>query len=214
MNGYPLRIPAIKAIWTGSRVTMQNSIAAAERSDNDLAKDAAGGRVSAFRVLVERYQKRAYLYARSMVHNSDDAYDLSQEAFVRVYRHLKKFDPAYPFRVWLFHILSNLCKNHLRQRKTRDAVVIGAGEQEIEAVSPTDNPDIVFHKSETQAQVWEAIGQLPDKFREIIILSHFQDMPYDQIAKVLDIPRGSVMSRLYYARLKLREILEKKGVSL
>ncbi len=62
--------------------------------------------------------------------------------------------------------------------------------------------------------MWEGIAELPEKFREIIILCHFQDMSYEQIAKVLDIPRGSVMSRLYYARQKLRKILENKGVAL
>jgi RNA polymerase sigma-70 factor (ECF subfamily) len=75
-------------------------------------------------------------------------------------------------------------------------------------------PDVLFEKNELQKAVWSGINDLPEKFREIIILNHFQDMSYDQIAGVLDIPRGSVMSRLYYARLKLREILEKRGIEL
>lgn len=215
MNGYPLKIPAIRTAWAGMNIGKMNSaIAAVEKSDNDLVKEASKGRTSAFKELVERYQKRAYLFARGMVHNTDDAYDLSQEAFVRVYKHLKRFDYAYPFRVWLFHILANLCKNHLRQRKTRDNVVTDTGEEMPEGVSQTGNPDIVFDRTETQSQVWEGIGKLPEKFREIIILSHFQEMSYDQMAQVLEIPRGSVMSRLYYARLKLREILEEMGVEL
>ena len=73
---------------------------------------------------------------------------------------------------------------------------------------------MLFEKSETQKAVWSCINELPDKFREIIILSHFQDMSYDQIAKILDIPRGSVMSRLYYARLKLRKKKKKRGILL
>lgn len=149
-----------------------------------------------------------------MVRNSDDAYDLSQEAFVRVYKHLKRFDPKYPFKIWLFHILSNLCKNHLRQKKTRDNVMTSSDEAAESAVSNTAEPDRLFSQTEVQAQVWTAIDKLPEKFREIIILSHFQEMSYDQMAEVLEIPRGSVMSRLYYARLKLREILEEMGVEL
>jgi RNA polymerase sigma-70 factor, ECF subfamily len=215
MNGYPLKIPAIKSVWAGMNIRKMNPVEAViEKSDNDLIKEASNGRSSAFKELVERYQKQAYLFARGMVHNTDDAYDLSQEAFVRVYKHLKRFDYAYPFRVWLFHILANLCKNHLRQRKTRDNVVTDTGEEMPEGVSETGNPDIIFNQSETQARVWQGIGRLPEKFREIIILSHFQDMSYDQMAQVLEIPRGSVMSRLYYARLKLREILEEMGVEL
>ena len=215
MNGYPLKISAFRNPWAGAdNSKMITAVNAVEKSDNDLVKEASSGRSLAFKELVERYQKRAYLFARGMVHNTDDAYDLSQEAFVRVYKHLKRFDYAYPFRVWLFHILSNLCKNHIRQRKTRENVVADTGDEMPEGISQTGNPDIMFNRSETQTQVWEAIGKLPEKFREIIILSHFQEMSYDQMAQVLEIPRGSVMSRLYYARLKLREILEEMGVEL
>ena len=85
---------------------------------------------------------------------------------------------------------------------------------EAKAVSVSDRPDIAYQRSETQQRVWEAIEELPEKFREIIVLSHFEEMSYEQITEVLDIPRGSVMSRLYYARRKLREILDKRGVSL
>jgi RNA polymerase sigma-70 factor (ECF subfamily) len=187
---------------------------AVEACDNDLAKDAAGGKVAAFKELVERYQKRAYLFARGMVHNSDDAYDLSQEAFVRVYKHLKNFNPTYPFKVWLFHILSNLCKNHLRQKKLHDKVVIPTDSDYEPDIPIDDNPDTLYGHSEIQEQVWKAINSLPHKFREIIILCHFQEMSYEEVSQVLEIPRGSVMSRLYYARLKLREIIEQMGLEL
>ena len=212
MDGYPLGILKPRTIW--SAVEMPGKAAISEICDNDLARDAARGKINSFRELVERYQRKAYLYARGMVHNSDDAYDLSQEAFVRVYRHIKKYDPAYPFAVWLFHILSNLCKNHLRQRKIRDKVVVASDSETEPEGHDTVNPDTLYSRSEVKSQVWKAIGRLPDKFREIIILNHFQDMSYDQMAQILEIPRGSVMSRLYYARLKLREILEQMGVEL
>ncbi len=209
MNGYPLKIAGMSIQeMTGS------SAAEIEVSDNALIRQVIGGRIKSFRRLVQRYQKQAYLFARGMVGNADDAYDLSQEAFVRVYKHLNRFDSSYPFKVWFFHILSNLCKNHLRQRKNRQAVTTSTEMTETVAAPITQRPDIVFQKTEIQQKVWEGIAELPEKFREIIILCHFQDMPYEQIAKVLDIPRGSVMSRLYYARQKLREILEKKGVAL
>ncbi len=210
MNGYPLELS--RPIWTrmGSTAKIEKS----RRSDNELVLQAARGRISSFKELVERYQAQAYSYARVMVRNSDDAYDLSQEAFIRVYRNLRKFNPAYPFKVWLFHILSNLCKNHLRQKRTRDNVMSSSDEAPDGAIPETGQPDRVYGRSEVQAQVWKAIDALPEKFREIIILSHFQEMPYDQMAEVLEIPRGSVMSRLYYARLKLREILEEMGVEL
>ncbi len=209
MNGYPLKI-------AGMSIQEMTGLSAPEMevSDNALIRQVLGGRIKSFRRLVQRYQKQAYLFARGMVGNADDAYDLSQEAFVRVYKHLNRFDSSYPFKVWFFHILSNLCKNHLRQRKNRQAVTTSTEMTETVAAPITQRPDIVFQKTEIQQKVWEGIAELPEKFREIIILCHFQDMPYEQMAKVLDIPRGSVMSRLYYARQKLREILEKKGVAL
>jgi RNA polymerase sigma-70 factor (ECF subfamily) len=209
MNGYPLKIAGMSVQeMTGSPA------AEMEVSDNTLIRQVLSGRIKPFRKLVQRYQKQAYLYARSMVGNADDAYDLSQEAFVRVYRHLNRFDSSYPFKVWFFHILSNLCKNHLRQRKNRQAVTTSTDMMETVAAPKSQRPDIVFQKIELQQKVWEGIAELSEKFREIIVLCHFQDMSYEQLAKVLDIPRGSVMSRLYYARQKLREILENKGVAL
>jgi RNA polymerase sigma-70 factor, ECF subfamily len=183
MDGYPMGITKPMAVWPAIKIKIRMKTEVSEMCDNDLALAAAKGKVSSFKELVDRYQKRAYLYARGMVHNSDDAYDLSQEAFVRVYKHIKKFNPSYPFRVWLFHILSNLCKNHLRQRKIRDKVVIPSDSDEEPEAHIIDDPDSLFRRSEVQAQVWTAIGDLPEKFREIIILSHFQDMSYDQIAQ-------------------------------
>jgi len=216
MNGYPLRIYGATAFWRveGIRENMEATLPENELGDNELVAQVLKGDLPFFKELVDRYQKRAYLFARGMVHNSDDAYDLSQEAFVRAYKNLKKFDKAYPFKVWLFHILSNLCKNHLRQKRTRTRVMVDSEESAHLAVSATDSPDAAYQKSQTQAIVRKGIARLPEKFREIIILSHFQDMSYEQMAQVLDIPRGSVMSRLYYARLKLREILQEMGVEL
>lgn len=209
MNGYPVKIAE-----TGICGTMANTATELEISDNALIDQTLKGRIRSFRELVFRYQKKAFLYARAMVGSSDDAYDLSQEAFIRVYKHLGRFNPAYPFKVWFFHILSNLCKNHLRQRKTRGRVTVAGNMMETLAAPSSRRPDIVFEKSELQGQLWNSIAELPEKFREIIILCHFHEMSYEQISKVLEIPRGSVMSRLYYARQKLREILQDKGITL
>ena len=209
MNGYPLKIPGI---------TIRSGMAAAEidadTGDNSLVLQTLQGKVQSFRILVERYQKGAYLFACGMIGNQDDAYDLSQEAFIRAYKNLNRFNPVYQFKTWFFQILSNLCKNHLRQKANRSNVFSSSEAVDLTAAPKSARPDILFEKSETQKAVWSGINELPDKFREIIILSHFQEMSYDQIAKVLDIPKGSVMSRLYYARLKLREILEIRGIQL
>lgn len=209
MNGYPLKIAGISI-----RNIMPDTLAEKDLSDNALVLQTLDGRVKSFKVLVERHQRGAFLFANSMVGNNDDALDLSQEAFIRAFKNLNRFNPIYQFKTWFFQILSNLCKNHLRQRKSRENVVTSSEMTEIAAAPAKARPDVIFEQTETQKAVWDGIYDLPEKFKEIIVLNHFQDMSYDQIAGVLEIPRGSVMSRLYYARLKLREILEKRGIEL
>ncbi|UCE66275.1 MAG: RNA polymerase sigma factor [Candidatus Zixiibacteriota bacterium] len=209
MNGYPIKIPGITVRGKMTAAEIEGDI-----SDNSLVLQILQGKVKSFKILVERYQKGAYLFAVGMIGNHDDAYDLSQEAFIRAYKNLNRFNPVYQFRTWFFRILSNLCKNHLRQQANRGSVLTSSEMIYAAAAPRHQRPDVLFEKSEIQREVWNCVNELPDKFREIIILNHFQDMFYEQVAKVLDIPRGSVMSRLYYARLKLREILEKRGIKL
>jgi RNA polymerase sigma-70 factor (ECF subfamily) len=209
MNGYPLKISGL----SGSQ-KMQISAKETEPDDNTLVDQALRGKIDSFKCLVEKYKKPAFFFARAMVGNSEDAYDLSQEAFIRVHRHLKRFDPTYTFKSWFFHILSNLCKNHLRQRKNRGVQTGSAELIENMAAPATGRPDMAYQRAEIEQKIREAIDELPEKFREIIVLSHFDEMSYEQIAGVLDIPRGSVMSRLYYARRKLREILNRRGADL
>ncbi len=208
MNEYPLRMAGITAGRMGLRA------GEIESDDNALVFQTIRGQISSFRELVDRYRNQAFFFARAMVGNPDDAYDLSQEAFIRVHRHLRKFNPEYSFKTWFFHILSNLCKNHLRHRKIKNSHTASLESFEGLIMSGEDQPDIAFQRNKVQQEVWQAIGELPEKFKEIIILNHFEEMSYEEISRALEIPRGSVMSRLYYARLKLREILEKRGVSL
>ncbi len=120
----------------------------------------------------------------------------------------RRFDPARPFWPWFYAVLANLCKNCLRDREVRVRHAEEIRTREEGRRTELDNPEAILHETETQKRVWDGIQMLPFKFREIIILRHFQDMCYEDIAQQLGIPEGSVMSRLFYARKKLREILE------
>jgi RNA polymerase sigma-70 factor (ECF subfamily) len=165
------------------------------------------GDPGAFRILVERYKKKAYYVALKLVGDSNDAFDLSQEAFVRVYNARRRYDNSRPFYAWFYAILRNLAKNHLKRRTVRSeyaALVRNAGDAELDTRCA---PDERVREEETRAAVWSAIEQLSYEHREVIILRHFEDMAYEDIARLLGIPLGSVMSRLYYARKKLRELL-------
>ncbi|MBD3382560.1 MAG: sigma-70 family RNA polymerase sigma factor [candidate division Zixibacteria bacterium] len=179
-----------------------------EVSDEKLLMMVKAGDKDAFRHLVERYKKKAYYLALKLVGDPADAMDISQEAFIRVYNARKRYDQDRSFFSWFYTIIANLCKNHLKKlrvradykRSTQDEARAGSGERAL-------SPDLLVEADETREQVWEAIEKLSFEHREIIVLRHFEDMSYEEIAESLGIPVGSVMSRLYYARKKMKEEL-------
>ena len=166
------------------------------------------GSRKAFEVLVNMYMKDAYFIALGFVGNREDAQDLSQEAFVRAYRNIKQVKPDRKFFPWFYQILKNLCISHLRKRKYRRASSLdGENCPEVEDTGDCFSPEAVAHRNETKDRVWQAIAKLDEKHREVIILRHFQHMSYEQIAAALFCNKGTVTSRLYYARKKLEELL-------
>jgi len=174
------------------------------------------GSSGAFEVFVNRYMKDAYFIALGLVGNREDAMDLSQEAFIRAYRNIKHLKPDRRFFPWFYQILKNLCISHLRKRRYRQTSSLD-GENCPEVAATTDyfSPEVVAGRNELKDKVWQAIGKLDDKHREVIILRHFQNMSYEQIAEALYCNKGTVTSRLYYARKKLEELLSTvKGGSI
>jgi RNA polymerase sigma-70 factor (ECF subfamily) len=177
--------------------------------DSALLAQVQQGDMMAFEALVERHRDRAVGVALKLVGDPDEAADISQEAFIRVYRAVKRFDTQKEFFSWFYVILSNLARNRLKKRKVR-RVYAQEQQADTEAIhfrQTRNAPDLLIETDETKRQVWRAIEQLPYNFREIIVLRHFEDLSYEEIARLLNIPLGSVMSRLYYARLKLKQIL-------
>lgn len=168
------------------------------------------GSKEAFEAVVRRYMKDAYFIALGLVGNREDALDLSQEAFIHTYRNIKRFNPDRKFFPWFYQILRNLCFNHLKKaRDERRRFAERFGDQEIERdAGDLFTPDVVAERNETKDRVWKAIGRLDDKHREVIILRHFRSLSYEQIAQNLFCGKGTVMSRLYYARKRLKEILD------
>ena len=166
------------------------------------------GSKEAFELFVNKYMKQAYFIALGLVGNREDALDLSQEAFVRAYRNINHVKPGCGFFPWFYQILKNLCVSHLRRRRYRQASSLDSDDcPEVAAVADHFSPEVVASKGEIQERVWQAIGKLDDKHREVIILRHFQDMSYEQMAQALFCNIGTVTSRLYYARKRLKELL-------
>ncbi|MDZ7288962.1 MAG: sigma-70 family RNA polymerase sigma factor [candidate division KSB1 bacterium] len=189
-----------------------NSTSRPERENDDwLISRCQSGDLQAFGVLVEKYKQRAYYTALGLVGSHEDALDLSQEAFVRAYRSLGKFQPSRgSFFTWYYKILRNRCFNFLRDRvrQPRSFSVIGESKPQLLEI-PDENcdPTVIAERNEIKDAVWRAISSLNEHEREIIILRDFQGLSYKEIAETLDCPIGTVMSRLFNARRQLREKL-------
>jgi RNA polymerase sigma-70 factor (ECF subfamily) len=178
----------------------------AEVSERDLVLRTRDGEAAAFGELVRRYMQRAYYSALGLVGSPEDARDLSQEAFVRAYRARTRLDPEFPFYAWLYQILRRLCFNFTRDRKLHREKLHDAAswlEQETSDRIGETNPQKNLERSETIAQVQASIETLADREREVLVLKEFEGLRYREIAELLDIPIGTVMSRLYTARRHL-----------
>jgi RNA polymerase sigma-70 factor (ECF subfamily) len=165
------------------------------------------GKVKALSGLVEKYKKQAYFLALGMVGNSDDAYDISQEAFLRVYSSARTFDENQKFFPWFYSIVANLCRNLLRKRQINAARSVDMADVE-HVLADRTTPEGEYLKREEKKRLFCAMRKLDFKDREIVNLNHFRMMSYDEIASLLNIPKGTVMSRLYYARKRLAKLLE------
>lgn len=150
-----------------------------------------------FTKLAKENMKRAYYSALAIVGNHDDAMELSQQAFLRAYNNFSKFDAERKFFTWYYKILRNLCLNFIRDNKNKHYFIEGIeykGESDIQSE---------LERNEAIEKVKWALNQLEHSDREIIMLKEFENYSYKEIAEMLDIPIGSVMSKLFYARKKL-----------
>ena len=183
--------------------------------DLTLVRRCQQGDQGAFRALVERYQKKAYAQALGMVKDKDEAMDVAQEAFVKVYKYLDHFKGDSSFYTWLYRIVSNLCVDRMRRKA-------GAAEsrelderQEPEELAAAGilstrlgtNPQKAALRAELAAKIDEALEQLPEKHREILLMRELEGMSYEDMARVLGVPKGTVMSRLFHARAKMQGLL-------
>ncbi len=166
-----------------------------------------------YEVFVKAHMKKAYYVALGLVGNHEDALELSQEAFARAYQHLDRLQDRNRFYPWFYQILRNLCFSHLRKRRVRQAMSLDAGEEGQTMDVPAEDhfdPEAVASRNENKDRVWKAIGQLDEKHREVIVLRHFQNQSYDEMAKMLFCNKGTVTSRLFHARQKLKAILDRE----
>lgn len=157
------------------------------------------GKKEAYQAIVERYMKRAYYIALGFVRNPQDALDISQEAFIKAFRRIKSFDIERPFFPWFYKLIKNFCLDHLKRRSRIQEVPL-----EEDRVLKEEHED-----REMKEVLWMGIESLPVEQREAIILRYFQQLSYQEISEVMGKPVGTVMSSLFYAKKKLKEVIKK-----
>ncbi len=168
------------------------------------------GDKAAYEALVRHYMTDAFLVAQGFVGNAEDARDLSQDAFIKAYQARERFDVERPFYPWLYRILKNHCLNYLKRGRKYTVPLYYEDNPERERFESSEpTPMEVMESRERKRMVRAAVDELSDDHREIIVLKNFKGLAYAEISEVLEIPIGTVMSRLYYARKMLKKIIER-----
>jgi RNA polymerase sigma-70 factor, ECF subfamily len=180
--------------------------------DVDLVRRILAGEEELFERLVRRYQSRILAHLSRMVGNRDDALDLSQEIFVKVFQALDRYNPEFKFSTWLFRIAGNAAIDHLRKRRLR-TIPLEPSDSEGQRVSSPEyrnlepDPYATLRNAERGDAIASAIQSLPQEFRELIALRHFTGLSYEEIAEIKGMPLGTVKNKLFRARAVLKERL-------
>ncbi len=180
--------------------------AAADQDQQDILRF-QGGDTGGFEALMTRYRHRAYALAMGFVGNHDDAMDTVQKSFISIHRSLDRFRVGEPFFPWFYRIVRNTALNQKRNESRH------RGDCPLEWVtepSRLPSPLQAAEAEELKARLWEAVDGLSDELREVFLLYTFQGLKYREIAELLDIPLGTVMSRLHGARTAIRRRLGEK----
>lgn len=181
--------------------------------DGELVRRARRGDAPAADELARRHRKPAYFFALQLLGHPDDAFDVAQDAMLRFFTKLDRFDPRRPVRPWLFRIVRNRVVDLHRRRKVRrhDSIDAPRGEDDerprVELIDESVDIEGDARNKRLRRRIFRALDELTPNQREILVLRDYQDLSYAEIAETLEIPMGTVMSRLHGARRALRKVL-------
>jgi RNA polymerase sigma-70 factor (ECF subfamily) len=190
--------------------------APSEWSEKEAIAACKEGDHSAFQELVRKYESRIFNHCLRMVDDEQESADLTQEVLVKVYRNIRNYEQTYSFYTWVYRITVNCCIDFLRKKKRKYAGVslsLGKAENPAELGNEREIPDQTFcpeqllSNAELRAVLNGAIAQLSEKLRTIIVLKEIEGLTYEEIGEILHCSRGTVKSRLFRARGRLRELL-------
>lgn len=169
-------------------------------SDEAIMARVQGGETGLLELLVRRYEKPLYAFALRVVGERTAAEDAFQESFLKVLRKRHTYRPGSAFRPWLYQICLNVCRDGLRKRSRRPESELP---ETMVVADPSPGPEVVSQQSALAQRIRQAIEQLPDKHREVFILQYYQGLQYPEISEILEIPVGTVKSRMFHASQKL-----------
>ena len=181
-------------------------------SDDELVLSSQKGNMEPYEELVHRHRDKIYARAFSMMRNEDEALDLSQEAWVKGWQRLKQFKHNASFTTWMTRICINLCLDYIRKKKRRQTDSLDQMEEEaggVERRMPVEefNPTETTEREELREEIDKAMEKLSYEHRTVLILHEFERLEYKEIAKAMHCSIGTVMSRLFYARRRLANLL-------
>lgn len=185
------------------------------RLDLRLVEAAKNGSQAAFGELMERYRESVYFTMFKMVKNSDDADDLTIEAFGKAFNRIEQYSPSFAFSTWLFKIASNNCIDFIRKKRVKvtsldTGYTKGDGEVVyLEVSSQTQNPEEVIIHGQKVKLMRDLVTKLKPRYRELVELRYFEELTYEEIAETLDLPLGTVKAQLFRAREFLANMIEK-----
>jgi RNA polymerase sigma-70 factor (ECF subfamily) len=183
-----------------------------ESSDWELVRRCKEGDRQAFRELVERYQRKTVAIALGMLHDREDALEVSQEAFAKVFTNIQQFKEEASFYTWLYRIVVNLAIDRQRQRNRQPLLEDDQGERDSGGISATPaaastDPYEQVKDKELGDRIRAAIAELTPAHKAVILLREVEGLSYEEISEILQCSRGTVMSRLHYARKRLQSLL-------
>ncbi|CAN5523117.1 sigma-70 family RNA polymerase sigma factor [soil metagenome] len=183
-------------------------------TDGELIVTAISGREDSFEELVRRYQRPITNYVYRMLNNYDASLDVTQEVFIKVYNSLARYSSDYKFSTWLYRIAHNAAIDYMRRNSVNQQSIEAEnadGTYQLQLESPNPTPEQDRELSEWRTEIEAVVKCLPAVYRELILLRHSQDLSYDEIAEITNLPLGTVKNRLFRAREMMREIFVERG---
>jgi RNA polymerase sigma factor (sigma-70 family) len=199
---------------TREEVLAQRRLDSRSEDSRNIRKALKGDQV-AYRAILKKYHDQVYNLLYRMVHDKDEVEDLTQEAFIKAFNSLKNFNEEFAFSTWLYKIATNNCIDYIRKKKLATfsidkPIESKDGEYSFEIPDSTYEPDKTLIAGQRTKVLEEAVNALPEKYRQVILMRHTEDMDYQEIADALKLPLGTVKAHIFRAREILHKRLRKK----